>query len=44
MLENTQRTITEIADSLGYSSPSHFSNAFKAQEGVYPYEYRKTKL
>jgi AraC-like DNA-binding protein len=39
---SSQRTITEIAYSNGFSSSSHFSNAFKAKFGMSPSEARRT--
>jgi AraC-like DNA-binding protein len=39
-LKNTQKTISEIADELGYSSIHHFSNAFKKKFGISPSLYR----
>ncbi|MEN7547610.1 AraC family transcriptional regulator [Rapidithrix thailandica] len=40
-LLDTQKTISEIAYQLGYSSPQHFSAAFKKKFGVPPKEARK---
>ncbi|SSW66193.1 helix-turn-helix domain-containing protein [Achromobacter agilis] len=39
---DAQRTITEIAYANGFSSSSHFSNAFKAKFGVSPRDARRT--
>jgi AraC-like DNA-binding protein len=39
-LKETQKTIGEIADELGYSSIHHFSNAFKKKFGVAPSLYK----
>ncbi len=41
LLGATERSIKEIGDRLGFSSPFHFSAAFKAQYGVSPREWRK---
>ncbi|MBQ7915973.1 MAG: AraC family transcriptional regulator [Firmicutes bacterium] len=41
MLQQTDKHIYEIAEELGYSSPEHFSNAFRKYYGVSPSEYRK---
>ncbi|WP_221030201.1 AraC family transcriptional regulator [Actomonas aquatica] len=41
LLGATERSIKEIGDRLGFSSPYHFSAAFKAQYGVSPREWRK---
>lgn len=40
-LVNTTKTITQIAEELGYSSPSHFSRQFQMHTGMNPGEYRK---
>jgi AraC family transcriptional regulator len=32
---------SEISDDLGYSSPAHFSNQFKAITGFSPAQYKK---
>lgn len=37
-----QASIKEIAFTLGFSDPYHFSKAFKSQVGIAPFEYRKT--
>lgn len=41
LLQNRELSIAEIADELGFSSPQHFSNAFKAFYKMTPGEYRK---
>lgn len=40
-LINTQKNITEISDELGYSSPQHFSKAFKQRFKQTPLSIRK---
>lgn len=40
MLRKGEQNISEIAYSLGFSSPSHFSNTFKARFGVSPKNYQ----
>lgn len=40
-LLETDRTIQEIAYTLGYADPSNFTKAFKIWFGVLPREYRK---
>jgi AraC-like DNA-binding protein len=42
LLLDTERTAAEIAFSLGYASPQHFSHAFKQRFGVTPKSMRKT--
>lgn len=37
---NAHRSITEIAFSMGFSNPSHFSRAFRGRFGMTPREYR----
>lgn len=39
-LKNSQWTISEIADMLGYSEPSNFKRAFKRWSGFTPSEFR----
>ncbi len=41
MLEETNRTIMDIAGELGYDNSSKFAGAFKAVVGVSPAEYRQ---
>ena len=40
MLATTELTVKEIADSLGFSSASYFSELFKKLRGVSPLDYR----
>ena len=40
LLRCTDRTINEIAESTGFSDPSHFTKSFKTQFGITPKEYR----
>jgi signal transduction histidine kinase/ligand-binding sensor domain-containing protein/DNA-binding response OmpR family regulator len=40
MLENSNRTISEILYEVGFSNPSHFTKSFKEQFGVSPTEYQ----
>lgn len=40
-LHNTSKTITEIAESVGYSTPYYFTNTFKKYENMSPSAYRK---
>ena len=40
MLASSEKTISEIAYSLGYQYPQYFSRAFKKAEGCTPNEYR----
>lgn len=41
LLENTQRTVADIAEELGYSNDYNFSRTFKNMYGIYPTELRK---
>lgn len=43
LLENTDHSIAQIASSIGFSSQSYFSQAFKKSMGISPNEYRKSK-
>ena len=40
LLRNTEQSVQEIADALGFSSRSHFSQSFKQVAGCSPAEYR----
>ncbi len=40
-LNQSNSTILEIADEVGYSNPSHFSRAFEAEFGCLPKDYRR---
>lgn len=41
LLSNTDYTLSQIAQILGFSSPSYFSQSFRRLEGISPMEYRK---
>ena len=41
MLNDTAKSVTEIADECGYSGIYHFCRSFKANIGVTPGEYRE---
>jgi AraC-like DNA-binding protein len=41
LLENTTRTVADIAEELGYSNNYNFSRTFKNVYGIYPMEFRK---
>ena len=43
LLSTTAKSIDEISDLCGYSSPNYFSLIFKKSVGISPREYRKTK-
>lgn len=43
LLAENKRTVSEVAELLGYSSIYTFSRAFKKQFGISPSEYRKQK-
>ena len=40
LLEDTALSVSEIAVALNYSTPSHFSRAFRAKFGTAPQQYR----
>ncbi len=44
MLKNTNRSVLDIAGSVGYNNGSKFANAFKKVIGVAPNEYRKLNV
>lgn len=41
LLKNTNHTLSQISQMLGFSSQSYFSQSFKKQENMSPNEYRK---
>ena len=41
LLKNTDMSILEIANEIGYENPSKFSNAFKSYNNINPLKYRK---
>lgn len=43
LLKKTQGSIAQIAQSVGYTSQSRFTTAFKETYGMLPTEYRKYK-
>lgn len=40
LLDQTQNSILEISEQLGYENQSYFNKTFKASEGISPFEYR----
>ena len=44
LLSESDIQITKIATALGYSSPSHFSRAFRRQTGISPTVFRRAAL
>lgn len=44
ILKTTQQSVSEIADSLGYSSSSSFINAFTRRVGISPLKFRNSRL
>jgi AraC-like DNA-binding protein len=40
-LMNTEKSIKEISESCGFSSPNYFSLIFKRKENISPGNYRK---
>ena len=43
LVEERERSVNEIAESLGYYSPAYFTRLFKGKYGVTPTSYRKSK-
>ena len=41
ILLNSSSSICEIAYTLGFEYPQHFSNLFKSKTGISPIDYRK---
>lgn len=41
LLLTTDKTIAQVAYSVGFSTPSYFTNCFKEKYGMYPTEYRE---
>ena len=41
MLENTEASVAEISEQLGFNTPSYFIKSFKAHEHITPLSYRK---
>ena len=44
LLETSDMSITQVALSVGYSSFSHFTTAFKRSVGVLPSQYRRARM
>ena len=44
LLSDPRKKISEIAESLGYSSAEHFSSAFRRYYDMNPRDYRKQQL
>ena len=42
LLAETDLSLTQIAQMLGFSSPSYFSQAFRKSQGISPMDYRKS--
>lgn len=42
LLSETDLSLAQIAQMLGFSSPSYFSQAFRRSQGVSPIDYRKS--
>ena len=44
LLENTNLSVEEISQKVGFSSASYYSKIFKKQRGISPLQYRKTHI
>jgi AraC-like DNA-binding protein len=44
MLKNTNLTVAQVSEHLGYSEQFYFSRCFKQSFGMSPREYRKSKI
>lgn len=44
LLAETDLSLTQIANILGFSSASYFSQSFRKSEGISPIEFRKTRV
>ncbi len=42
LLLTTEKSVTEIAEELGFSSPSHFINVFRKHNSISPKQYKKS--
>lgn len=42
LLENTDMSMSEIAEKVGFDDPNYFSRVFRSTTGITPSEYRKT--
>lgn len=42
LIKNSNLTISEVMDRVGYQDPAHFSALFKKQHGITPRQYRTT--
>jgi AraC family transcriptional regulator len=43
LLRETERSVIEIGNDIGYSNPSHFARIFRKETGLSPTEYRRRK-
>jgi AraC family transcriptional regulator len=43
LLRETERSVIEIGNDVGYSNPSHFARVFRKETGLSPSDYRKQK-
>ena len=44
LLQQTKKSVSEIAEFIGYQNPHYFTSMFKAKMGITPTEYRKKFL
>lgn len=42
LLKNSNRNMTEIAESVGFDNPNYFARTFRQYTGITPREYRKS--
>ncbi len=44
LLQNTRKSVAEIAEFIGYDNPHYFASMFKTKVGITPSEYRKSSI
>ena len=43
LLRETDRSVIEVANAVGYSNPSHFAQLFRKDTGITPSDYRRER-